>query len=104
MYVSESIGNIEKVKWKLKYHSGQFSVYVISFAQNSDQLDIYHSAMLQQKYLDNKDLCIVGLANSYSEAVALVQKMIEEAYLATGEADVKKYLGCEEAKKAGEQS
>ena len=67
LYVSESIRNPEKVKWKLRANAGQFSIYIIALAKSDDQLDIFHCALLQQKFYDKEDLFIVGLAASYTE-------------------------------------
>ena len=71
LYVSESIRNPEKVKWKLRVNAGQFSIYIIALAKSDDQLDIFHCALLQQKFYDKEDLFIVGLAASYTEAVEM---------------------------------
>ncbi len=92
LYVSESIEDPGMIKWKLKHGVGQFSLYIIALAQNTDQLDIFNSALLKQKYFDRKNLFIVGLAKGYEEAVILVIRILEESVAKTGEADVKKYL------------
>ena len=84
LYVSESIRNPEKVKWKLRANAGQFSIYIIALAKSDDQLDIFHCALLQQKFYDKEDLFIVGLAASYTEAVDMVVAMTEKVVRETG--------------------
>ena len=44
LYVGDSIKNARKVKWKLKHHAGQLSIFVIALSGGSDQLEIYHCA------------------------------------------------------------
>ena len=92
LYVSESIRNPEKVKWKLRANAGQFSIYIIALAKSDDQLDIFLCALLQQKFYDKEDLFIVGLAASYTEAVDMVVAMTEKVVRETGGADIKKYI------------
>jgi hypothetical protein len=82
-----------KVIWKLKTGRPQPFVYVITLAGNSDLFEIYHSAMLKQKYYRKKENApyILGIASGYSEAVDLIIRMITEVYNATGGYDVKTY-------------
>lgn len=92
LYVGDSIEDPEKVKWKLMHNVGQFSVYVIALAQSDDQLDIFHCALLKQRYYDRENLFVVGLAGSREEAVELVVAMMEETVEKTGEADIRGYI------------
>ena len=51
LYVSKSIKNVDKVKSKLKRNVGQIMVYITAISENpTEQLDIYHCSILQQKY------------------------------------------------------
>jgi hypothetical protein len=86
---------IKKVKWKLRTGRPQPEVYVISIAKNNDLLEIYHSAMLKQKYYKRKENApyIVGLACGYKSAVKLVMEMLEDVHAVTGGYDVKTYFG-----------
>ena len=92
LYVGKGIRNPNKVKWKLRCHAGQFTVYVITLAEGSDQLEILHSAFLQQKYYRKYPPYIIGIAGGYEEAVALVVEIVEEALQKLGSPDLKKYL------------
>ena len=49
LYIGDTVTNPAKIKRKLKFHAGTM-VYVIAVAQGDDQLEIYHSAYLKQKY------------------------------------------------------
>jgi hypothetical protein len=82
-----------KVVWKLKTGRPQPLVYVIALAKNDDLFEIYHSALLKQKYFRKKENApyILGVALGYNEAVDLITEMIMEVYNATGGYDVKTY-------------
>lgn len=94
LYVSDSIQNINRVKWKLKHNAGQIHIYVIALAENKvDQLEIYHCALLQQKFYHKKEHgYIVGITTSYEEALEIVQKIVTESLEATGQCNVREYL------------
>ena len=77
LYVSDSIRNLEKVKWKLRHNAGQITIYIIALAKSDDQLDIFHCSLLQQRFYDKKDLFVVGLADWHAS------KKEEAGYLGT---------------------
>lgn len=92
LYVSEGISNPNKVKWKLRHNAGQFSIYVITPAAGDDELEIYHCAFLQQEYYKKNPPYIIGIAESYEEAVNIVVQITEAAYAENGNAKLKEYL------------
>ena len=49
LYVGPSIRNVNKIKWKLLTGRGQLGIYLISLSRTSDQLDIFHCALLKTK-------------------------------------------------------
>jgi hypothetical protein len=85
--------NKAKVMWKLKTGRPQPLVYVIALARNNDLFEIYHSAVLKQKYFRKKENApyILGIASGYDEALDLITQMLMEVYAATGGYDVKTY-------------
>jgi hypothetical protein len=95
LYTSPNLQNKKaKVIWKLRTGRPQPTVFVIALAKNNDLFEIYHSAMLKQKYYRKKEnsLYILGIASGYSESVDLVTKMIMDVYEDTGGYDVKNYF------------
>ena len=97
LYTGPSIKDPETVKEKLRTGRGQFTIYVIALSPvkpeaGSNQLEILHSANLQQPYYRNYPPFIVGLASGRIEAIELVRDMVQEAYDHTGSADVRAYL------------
>ena len=92
LYVGESIKDVKKVKRKLVTGAGQLGIYVLALCKGRDQLEFYHSALLQQKYYRKNPPFIVGIAGGYDEAVELVRRIAEEAYNSNGNCDLKTYL------------
>lgn len=101
LYIGDTVKDPAKVKRKLKQHAGQL-VYVICIAQGADQLEIFHSAYLKQKYYRLYPPIIVGIANNYDEAVELVVRMTKECLHATGSCNIKEYLK-RKAKNSGDK-
>ena len=50
LYVGPSIRNVNKIKWKLLTGRGQLGIYLISLSRTSDQLDIFHCALLKSLF------------------------------------------------------
>lgn len=91
LYIGDTVKNPAKIKRKLKLHAG-VSVFVIAIAHGEDQLEIYHSAYLKQKYYRYHPPIIVGLATDYKEALQIVLKITEECVSLTGNCNLKEYL------------
>ena len=87
-----NVCHVNKIKWKLLTGRGQLGIYLISLSCTSDQLDIFHCALLKQKYFDKKALQVVGIAEGREEAIFLVQQMLQDTMDAGMEADIKGYL------------
>lgn len=94
LYVSNSIKNVNKVISKLKRNVGQIAVYITAISENpTEQLDIYHCSILQQKYFHkSKDFTIVAITASHNEAVAFVQQLLEDCMNVQGDCNLKEYL------------
>lgn len=92
LYVDNSIRNVRKVKWKLKHHDGQLRIFVIALSPGRDELEIYHCALLQQKYYKKYPPYIVGIAGGYDNAVELLQQMVADIYRKTGGYALKEYF------------
>ena len=91
LYIGDTVKDVNKVKKKLKRHQGTF-VYVIAIASGDDQLEIYHSGYLKQKYYRKHAPVIVGIASDYKEAVDLVVQITKECVEKTGGCNLKEYL------------
>ena len=94
LYAGPSIRDPEEVKRKLMRGEGQFTIYVIALSPSipgpgSNQLEILHCVNLQQPYYKTYPPYIIGIAAGRTEAVELVQRLVQEAYDHTGSGDVR---------------
>lgn len=91
LYVGDTIKNISKIKWKLKHHAG-VQVYVITIAQGQDQLELFHSTYLKQRYFRYHPPIVVGIASNYEEGVQIITQITQECVDHTGTCNLKGYL------------
>ena len=88
LYVGETVERVGILKQKLKIHA-MVRVYLVTLACGDDQLEIYSSMLLKQKYFRKHAPIIIGIASNYEEAV---KKIVEESLERTGTCDLKEYL------------
>lgn len=93
LYIGDTVKKPERLIKKLKRHKIKPGFYVIAYMRDTARLEICSSVLLAQWYYkENPPGCIVGLANGKEEALALIEKLVEDALLATGEVSLVKYL------------
>ena len=82
----ELLRNVKHKKWGI-------GMYVIALSETDNNLlDIYNTMWFEQKYYKKRKLDIVGIAIGKSEAVTLVQKIIDAVYTKTGGFNVREYF------------
>lgn len=91
LYIGDTVSNPAKIKRRLKLHAG-VRLFVIAIAQGRDQLEIYHSAYLKQKYYRYHPPVIIGIASDYKEALQIILKITQECVMQTGNCNLKEYL------------
>ncbi len=95
LYLSDNISyaDIFKIKAKLKKTPASTDVFLITRALNKeDQLDIFHSRYLPQKFYDNHPLYVYGIAKTQGDALALVERITQECITKRGDANLIAYL------------
>lgn len=101
LYTSAHIGNLPLLKWRLRHHAGNLSVYVIALcgmdeparpAAGDGQIEFYHNVFLHQPYYRAHAPYIIGLASGRAEAIDLCAQIVQEAVDATGRPDIYAYL------------
>lgn len=95
MHFGESIegGDFITIQRKLRENPFEADVYLITLAANKkEQLDIFHSKYLLQRYYGKHIPYVVGIARNKEEAVSLVENMVSECVKKRGDADIKAYL------------
>ena len=96
LYVGEKLRRKEK-KVRRLVDRGRFlpNVYLVTLSSNGqDQLDILEASYLVQRGVAQRLPLIVGMAFDYPEAIHLVEEIAWEAYQATGDCNLRKFL-CE---------
>lgn len=94
LYVSEGLKK-KKEQWIKKMEEGKypFQAYLLVLSKSKEeQLEFYSATMLYQKKCFTTDIFIVGIAESYMDAVYLVEEITREVYEHTGNADLRSYL------------
>ncbi len=92
LYFGDTIKKPNQIKRKLKRYAKLPNIYLVALAKGNDQLEVFHSLLLQQPYYKENSPYIVGIAGNYDEAVSVVCRITKEAVEETGQADLKKYL------------
>ena len=77
----------------LKRNSFPIDQYlVVLLKSEKNQLEIFNSVLLKQEYFNRDELLVVGIARGLDDAYTIVEKISQEVYNVTGDADIKSYL------------
>lgn len=69
------------------------NVYIITIASNTNaQLDIYHSRFLIQKYYGESEPYVVGIARKKSDALEIIEQLMQECIEKRKDAELKTYI------------
>lgn len=92
VYISPKLIKDKKnLMWRLRHCVFMPSVYVITLAKEQDLLEIYHSSLLKQKYYKENPPYVVGIAESHSVAVSMIQEILLDVLKETGGLDIQKF-------------
>lgn len=95
LYVGEGITEkkLDKIKRNLEVRPLLSNVYLVTLSQNKDnQLDIFQARQLVQRFYSTHPVCIVGIANTYDDAIALVEEIAKECLKERGDCALKEFL------------
>ena len=82
-----------KIIWKLDHGAGVTGVYLLLIPYTkANQLEIMNAAYLKQRFLRKQNMTVVGMAESYEQAVLLLQQIVEEVYTKTGTANIRSFF------------
>lgn len=98
LYLGESLSYGDMVKMKAQFNiaPNKVDIFLISRSMNeNDQLDIFHAKYLRQRYYDNHPVRVYGMAKSKEEALAVIEKIMQECVTARGDANLIAYLSGE---------
>ena len=95
LYLGENIDEKTAKKYQKaltkKIFLKDFYIVAISLTQ-TDQLEFFSARQIMQPHLPKMGYDIVGLANSYDDALILVEQIVADVYKKTGDAKLKDYF------------
>ncbi len=97
LYLGESVSkqDINSIKRRLERKPLMANLYLITMSNHaSDQLEIYASGQLLQKYYKKRVPLVIGIAGSHGEALCLVETLVKECFEKRGDCALKEFLKC----------
>lgn len=94
LYVSESFKKKQnQILEEVMNQRPRPSVYLITLAQGEqNSLEFYSGILLRQHVFDHAEVFLVGLADGYSEAAGIVEKITRDTIRELGSPDIRSYL------------
>lgn len=95
LYLGEGLSYGEMVKTKAVINRTPYKadVYLITRSMNvNDQLDIFQPKYLTQKFYESHPVYVFGMAKKKEDALALIEKIMQECVTARGDANLVAYL------------
>lgn len=94
LYISESIKRKkEEIIAKIESGKVQLNIYLIVLTRDEkNHLEFFDSAMLQQQIFWGQDLFVVGIAEGYSGALKLVERITQDVYKETQNVNLRSYI------------
>ena len=87
--------NLERIRSGLEENPLFSDIYVIVPAGNpKDMIEFFHSRQLAQPYYQEREIDVIGIASTYSEAVLLVRQIVQECLDRRGDCALREYLLC----------
>ena len=78
---------------KLQRNALQPTVYIVTLSQGSqNNLEFYSSMLLKQHFFDRMELFVVGIADGYMDALYMVERITDDVFRKTGDAEIRRYL------------
>lgn len=92
LYISPSLQKKKRqIVWRLKMGKAVPFVYVITLAEQNDLMNIYQGLILKQPYYRKNPPFVLGIADSYSAALELVQQILMDIHDKTGNYDIRSF-------------
>lgn len=89
----ELIGKEHEVLTKLGHEKVLINKYVIVITENdANHLEFFDSVLLKQKLIKRDDLFVIGIAEGYTGALGLVEKITQDVYDVTKGTDIRRYF------------
>lgn len=94
LYWSEElVGKEREILTKLGQEQVQLNKYLIALTENDvNHLEFFDSVLLKQNLFKRDNLFVVGIAEGYTGALELVEKITQDVYDVTKGTDIRQYL------------
>ncbi len=94
LYISDSLSRKkDEIISKLESGKVQLNIYLIVLTQNEkNHLEFFDSAMLQQEIFSKQDLFLVGIAEGYSGALKLIERITRDVYIEKQDVNLRSYI------------
>ena len=94
LYLSDSlISKREDIIEKLEKNQWQLSKFLIVLSQSeNNHLEFFDSVLLTQNLMPKEELFVIGIAEGYTGALELVEKITQDVYDVTKGTDIRQYL------------
>lgn len=93
IYVSGGLAGREKeLKARLRFRRLKKYVYIIYFNRYSDTPEFMNSIFLKQKYYKKHQIYVIGIVETYEQAVEYVADLLKDAFGKNGNFNVKEII------------
>lgn len=93
LYVSEGLAGREKeIKVRLKLRKLKKHVFIIYFNRYSDTPEFMNSIFLKQKYYKKYPMYVIGIVETYEQAIEYIVELLKDAFGKNGNFNVKEIL------------
>lgn len=93
IYFSDGLAGKEKeLKVRLKLRKLKKQVYVIYFSRYSDTPEFMHSIFLRQKYYKKHSMYVIGIVETYEQAVKYIAGLLKDSFEKNGNFNVKEIV------------
>lgn len=93
IYVSAGLASREKeLRVRLKLRRMKKHVYIIYFNRNSNTPEFMNSIFLKQKYYKKYSMYVIGIVETYEQAVEYTAGLLKDAFGKNGNFNVKEII------------
>lgn len=95
LYVSSGLSEEKKDKLIQKMLDGKYPLtaqILVLIEEGENQLEFFSTALLYQHIIRTEQLFVVGIAESYMDAIYMVEDITKEVYQKTGTVDIRSYI------------
>lgn len=93
IYVSDGLTGREKeLKVRLKLRKLKKHVFIIYFNRYGDTPEFMNSIFLKQKYYKNNSMYVIGVVETYEQAVKYIADLLRDSFEKNGNFNVKEIV------------